>query len=175
MAAAKTLSAAPALPSVLPTAGFALGLLDLEVAAPGVAAGGAALDVMGQLALVVSAAAAGGLSGVDSEHALAVVEAVESVKAWADSVALDATAAMVSEFECDFVEIAPQSPSTRLWTVFVRSCRSAAAREIQVAPGLPIPQCRRRVWLSACAPERGGCGWGATGGCAWMRGATSST
>ena len=154
---AKSLLGAPALPSVLPTADFALGLLDLEVAAPGVAAPGvAALDVMGQLALVVSAAAAGGLSGVDSEHALAVVEAVESVKAWADSVALDATAAMVSEFESDFAEIAPQSPSTRLWTVFVRSCRSAAAREIQVATGLPITQCQRRVWLSACEPERVG-------------------
>ena len=118
-------------------------------------------DVAGRLALVVSAAAAGGLSGVDSEQALAVVEAVEVVKAWADAVALDATAVMVAEFESDFADIAPgpshlTPPSTRLRRVFVRSCRSAAAREIQVATGLPITACQRRVWLSACEPERVG-------------------
>ena len=90
-----------------------------------------------------------------------MVEAVEVVKAWADSVALDATAVMVAEFESDFADIAPgpshlTPPSTRLRTVFVRSCRSAAAREIQVGTGLPITACQRRVWLSACEPERVG-------------------
>jgi hypothetical protein len=83
-----------------------------------------------------------------------VVEAVEVVKAWADSISLAATAALVTEFETDFAHLAPESPSTWGWTRFVRTCRSAAAREIQVATGLPITQCQRRVWLAACEPER---------------------
>jgi hypothetical protein len=112
--------------------------------------------VVVQLALVMNAAGAGGLSGVDSEGALRVVEAVEAVKAWADSISVAATAVMVTEFETDFVHLAPESPSTWGWTRFVRTCRSAAAREIQVATGLPITQCQRRVWFSACEPERVG-------------------
>ena len=132
-------------------------LADPAIVAPCVATPDvAAQDVMAQLVLVLSAAAAGGLSGVDSEHALRVVEAVESVKAWADSVSVAATAAMVAQFETDFVDLAPEAPSTWGWTRFARSCRSAAAREIQVATGLPITQCQRRVWLSACEPERVG-------------------
>ena len=113
-------------------------------------------EVMGQLALVLGAAGPGGLARVSSEQALAVVEAVEAVKAWADSISLDATAAMIGEFETDFVDLAPQSPSTKGWRLFARTCRSAAAREIQVATGLPITQCQRRVWFSACEAERVG-------------------
>jgi hypothetical protein len=45
-------------------------------------------DVTDRLALVLGAAGPGGLTGVSSEQALAVVEAVEAVKAWADSIAL---------------------------------------------------------------------------------------
>ena len=112
-------------------------------------------ELMVQLALVLDAGA-GGLSGVDSEAALRVVEAVEAVKAWADSVSVAATAAMVTEFETDFVHLAPERPSRWGWTRFVRTCRSAAAREIQVATGLPITQCQRRVWLATCEPERTG-------------------
>jgi hypothetical protein len=63
---------------------------------------------------------------------------------------------MVSGFETDFVHLAPESPSTWGWTRFVRTCRSAAAREVQVATGLPVTQCQRRVWLAACEPERTG-------------------
>ncbi|MHB8274775.1 MAG: HNH endonuclease signature motif containing protein, partial [Dermatophilaceae bacterium] len=137
------------------------------VAAPGVAAPGVAAPemvvtgvvvtgVMADLALVLSAACPGGLSGVSSEQALQVVEAVEAVKAWADSVSIDATAAMVAVFETDFVHLAPQTPTMRGWQLFIRHCRSAAAREIQVATGLPITQCQRRVWLAACEPERVG-------------------
>jgi len=51
--------------------------------------------VMADLALVLSVACPGGLSGVSAEQALRVVDAVEAVKAWADSVAIDAVAAMV--------------------------------------------------------------------------------
>ena len=40
-------------------------------------------DVMAKLALVLGAAVPGGLSGVSSEQALTVIEAVEAVKAWA--------------------------------------------------------------------------------------------
>jgi hypothetical protein len=108
---------------------------------------------MAQLAVVMEAGASG-LSGFDSERALRVVQEVEVVKAWADSVSVAATAAMVTEFETDFVHLAPESPSTWGWTRFVKSCRSAAAREIQVATGLPITQCQRRVWFAACEPER---------------------
>ena len=118
-------------------------------------------EVMGRLALVLGAAAPGGLSGVSSERALQVVEAVEAVKAWADAVSIDATAVMVAEFEKDFVDLGPQSSHTNppsAWEArrFRRTCRSAAAREIQVATGLPITQCQRRVWLTACEPERVG-------------------
>jgi hypothetical protein len=134
-------------PAILSTAG-----LDPDAAVPEVVATG----VMGQLALVMSSAEAGGLSGVNGEGALRVVEAAEVVKAWADSVSLAATAAMVTEFETDFVDLAPETPSARGWTRFVRTCRSAAAREIHVATGLPITQCQRRVWLAACEPERVG-------------------
>ena len=119
-------------------------------------AAGVAPEVMDRLALVLGAAAAGGLSGVSSEQALRVVEAVEAVKSWADSISVAATAAMVAEFETDFVHLASESPSTRGWTRFVRTCRSAAAREIHVATGLPITTCQRRVWLAACEPERVG-------------------
>src|SRR5665648_312407 len=110
--------------------------------------------VIDRLALVLEAAATGRLAGVGSEQALRVVEAVEAVKAWADSVAVGATAAMVRDFETDFVHLAPERPSARGWQLFFRHCRSAAAREIQVATGLPITQCQRRVWLTACEPER---------------------
>jgi hypothetical protein len=119
-------------------------------AAPAVNAPG----VMVQLALLVSAARAGALSGVDSEQALRVVEAVETVKAWADSVSMAATSAMVARFETDFGHLAPENPRAWAWTRFLRTCRSAAAREIQVATGLPVTQCQRRVWLAACDAER---------------------
>jgi hypothetical protein len=109
---------------------------------------------MSQLAVVLGAAAPGGLSGVRSDKALAVVEAVEAIKAWADSVSVAATATMTREFETEWVHLAPEEPSTWGWTRFVRHCRSAAAREIQVATGLPISQCQRRVWLASCEPER---------------------
>jgi hypothetical protein len=111
-------------------------------------------EVMAQLVLVLGAAAPGGLSGADSEQALQVVEAVEAVKAWADSVCLEATAVMVREFETDWVHLAPEVPTARGWQLFFGHCRSAAAREIQVATGLPITQCQRRVWLTACEPQR---------------------
>ena len=129
-------------PSVLPPAGLAADVT--------------ASEVMGQLALVLGAAGPGGLSGVSSEQALRVVEAVEVVKAWADAITVDATAAMVAEFETDFVDLEPESPSAWERRRFLRTCRSAAAREIQVATGLPITQCQRRVWFSACEPERVG-------------------
>ena len=67
---------------------------------------------------------------MSSEQALRVVEAAEAVKAWADSVAIDATAVMVTELETDFTHLAPASLSSRGWRIFLRSCRSAAAREI---------------------------------------------
>jgi hypothetical protein len=60
------------------------------------AAAGVAPEVMEQLALVISTAEASGLSGVDSEQASGVVEAVETVKAWADSVSVEATAVLVA-------------------------------------------------------------------------------
>ena len=134
-------------PAILSTAG-----LVSEVVVPDVSMTG----VMADLTLVLSAAGPGGLSGVSSEAALRVVEAAESVKAWADSVSIEATAVMVAEFETDFAHLAPESPTTRGWRLFFRHCRSAAAREIQVATGLPITQCQRRVWFSACEPERVG-------------------
>ncbi len=116
-------------------------------------------EVTDQLALLLDAARQGGLSRVSSEVALQVVEAAEAVKAWADSVSVDATAAMVREFESDFVDLALEPlcetpPSTWQWKRFVRRCRSAAAREIQVATGLPITQCQRRVWFSVCETDR---------------------
>ncbi|HZW42952.1 MAG TPA: hypothetical protein VFF32_00990, partial [Dermatophilaceae bacterium] len=128
-----------------------------DVAVPEVAVAG----VMADLALVLSAACPGGLSGVSAEQALRVVEAVEAVKAWADSVAVEAVAAMVTGFETEWVHLAPEPSrshwsTTRGWQRFFRHCRSAAAREIQVATGLPITACQRRVWLAACEPERVG-------------------
>jgi len=113
-------------------------------------------DVMAKLALVLGAAVPGGLSGVSSEQALTVIEAVEAVKAWADAVSIDATATMITEFESDFVHLGPETPTVWERRRFVRTCRSAAAREIQVATGLPISQCQRRVWLAACEQERTG-------------------
>ncbi|MHB1474039.1 MAG: HNH endonuclease signature motif containing protein, partial [Dermatophilaceae bacterium] len=162
MAAAMRTAADRAVPSVLTTTGVTPVVVLKAGLAPGVAVpavlstAGLAPEVMGQLALVLGAARAGGLSGVTSEQALQVVEAAESVKAWVDSVAIDATAVMVTELETDFTHLAPESLSSRGWRLFFRSCRSAAAREIQVATGLPITQCQRRVWLTACEPERVG-------------------
>ncbi len=63
---------------------------------------------------------------------------------------------MVHELETEWVHLAPETPTTRGWQLFFRHCRSAAAREIQVATGLPITPCQRRVWLTACEPERVG-------------------
>ena len=138
------------------TASLALHLVPLkselaaELAEPPVTAP----EVMDQLSLVLRAGRPGGLSGVGSEQALRVVEAVEAVKAWADSVSLDATARMVAELESDFSDLAVERPTVKGWTRFLRSCRSVAAREIQVATGLPITQCQGRVWLAVCEPER---------------------
>jgi len=112
--------------------------------------------VMDQLALVLRAARPGGLSSFRSEQALQVVEAVEAVKAWADSVSVAATAVMVAELESDLADLPPAPATPREWKRFVGSCRSLAAREIQVATGLAITHCQRRVWLSACEPERVG-------------------
>jgi hypothetical protein len=117
---------------------------------------GLAPDMAAQLERVLDAARPGGLSGVSSDRALAVVEAVEAVKAWADSVSLDATAVMVTEIEVDFAQQVPDDRSSRTWRLFYRWCRSAAAREIQLVTGLPITACQRRVWLTACEPERVG-------------------
>jgi len=133
-----------------------------EVADPAVlSAAGLPSQVLAELSLVVGAAGPHGLSRLSSEGALRVVEAVEVVKAWADSLSIDATAAMVGELEADFVHLEsdpsrPRPPTAWEHKRFRRSCRSAAAREIQVATGLPITQCQRRVWLSACEPERVG-------------------
>jgi hypothetical protein len=117
-------------------------------------------DVMAQLALVLRAAAPGGLSGVSSEQALQVVEAVEAVTAWAGSISIEATTALLVQLETDFADLAPDASDsgsrTWAWKRFHGQCRSAAAREIQVATGLPITQCQRRLWLSACEPERVG-------------------
>jgi len=97
----------------------------------------------------------------DFDLALGVVAAVAAVEAWADAVSIDATAVLVAELESDLVHLAPDhdvdsGPTARGWQRFFRHCRSAAAREIQVATGLPVTQCQRRVWLSACEPERAG-------------------
>ncbi len=150
---------------------------------PALSTAGVAPEMAGWLARVLGAAGPGGLSGVSSEQALAVVEAVEAVKSWADAVSIEATAVMVAEFEADFeADFAdlgpepahsgpalsepprsgpprsgpPQSGPPSAWERrrIIRTCRSAAAREIQVAIGLPITECQRRVWLSACEFER---------------------
>jgi hypothetical protein len=134
--------------------------ISADVAAPAVLSTACLIpEVTVQLALVLGAAGPCGLSGISSEGALQVVEAVEAVKAWADALPIDATAAMVSELEADFVHLEsdpsrPTPPSAWERRRFLRSCRSAGAREIQVATGLPITQCQRRVWFSACEPER---------------------
>jgi hypothetical protein len=127
-----------------------------SVLSSALAATGLAPDMTAQLERLLEAARPGGLSGVSSDHALAVVEAVEAVKAWADSICLDATAVMVTELETDFAHQVPEGRSSRTWRLFYRWCRSAAAREIQLATGLPITACQRRVWLTACEPERVG-------------------
>ncbi|MBE3075179.1 MAG: hypothetical protein IMZ75_09570, partial [Actinobacteria bacterium] len=156
------LSVGMARPAIRSSSGLAADVALAGVAASGVlTANAGSSEVMGQLVLVLGAAGVGGLSGVSSEQALLVVEAAEAVKAWADSVSLDATAAMVAGFETDWVHLAPEpsqsnTPTVRGWRLFLRHCRSAAAREIQVATGLPITQCQRRVWLTACEPGRVG-------------------
>jgi hypothetical protein len=118
---------------------------------------------MEQLGLLLAAAGeggaggaggVGGVSGLSSAGALAVVEAAEVVKAWADSVSIEATTVMVARFEA--ADLAPARPSPQGWARFVRHCRSAVAHEIQVATGLPITACQRRVWFAACEPERVG-------------------
>jgi uncharacterized Ntn-hydrolase superfamily protein len=80
-------------------------------------------EMAAQLARVLAAARTGGLSGVTSDQALQVVEAVEALKAWGDSISLDATAVMVAELESDFRHLAPESPSSRGWQLFLRHCR----------------------------------------------------
>ena len=113
-----------------------------------------AAAVAAQLEMVLGAARPGGLCGVSSEQALQVVEAAEALKAWVDAISIDATAVMVTEFEADFEHLEPEAPSAWQRRRFLRSCRSAAAREIQVATGLAITQCQRRVWFTACEPQR---------------------
>lgn len=130
LAQARVTTAEPAL-AELSTAGAAF-----ELAAPEMAA---------RLAQVLDAARPGGLSGVSSEQALSVVEAVEAVKAWVDSVSLDATTAMVREFETDFVHLGPEPShsnpqSTWEWRRFFRTCRSAVARETRLRPGCRSPR-----------------------------------
>jgi hypothetical protein len=109
--------------------------------------------VLEDLALVLGAGP-GGLSAVSGGQALAVIEAVEVVKAWADSVSVGAAAAMVREFETSFAHLEPETPNAHGSRRFLRHCRSAAAREIQVSTGLPISTCLRLVWFAACESER---------------------
>jgi hypothetical protein len=146
--------AAPALPSAQPVADA-----DALRGPVGSAAGLAselAVGMAAQLEMVLGAARPGGLCGVTSEQALQVVEAAEALKAWVDAISIDATGVMVTEFETDFADLEPEAPNA--WEIrrFRRSCRSAAVREIQVATGLPVSQCQRRVWFTACEPERVG-------------------
>jgi hypothetical protein len=121
---------------------------------PALAGTGVAVTVMDALGLVLDAGGQGPLSRFSSDQALTVIEAAEAIKAWADSVSLGATTAMVREFETDFAHLRPETPNAHGFRRFLRHCRSAAAREIQVATGLPINACQRRVWLSACESER---------------------
>ncbi len=142
---------------VVLTGGVAPGVVLAGEVAPGVVSlAGLGPEVAAALAVVVRGGEAGGLSGCAGDGALAVVEAVEAVKAWADSVAIDATAVLVAELESDLSLLGPDQRTARGWRLFFRSCRSAAAREIQVGTGLAITACQRRVWLAACEPERTG-------------------
>ena len=152
MAGMTSPSAAPAPPPDQSAAGTARP----PVLSTALAATGLAPDMAAQFERVLGAARPDGLSGVSSDQALAVVEAAEAVKAWADSISLDATAVMVTEIETDFAHQIPEGRSSRTWRLFYRWCRSAAAREIQLVTGLPITACQRRVWLTACEPERVG-------------------
>ena len=149
-------SVAPAPTLVLPPVGLALSSAAGVLSSACAAFEAVAPEMAAQLARVLGAAGPGGLSGVGSEAALAVVEAVEAVKAWADALSVGATAAMVAQFETDFAGPESESPSAWERRRFRRHCRSAAAREIQVATGLPITQCQRRVWFACCEPERVG-------------------
>jgi hypothetical protein len=127
MAGATSVVAAPPLRSFLSTVGVVPPTILTSVgpvpdaAVPNVAVPDVAVPdvgmagVMADLALVLSAACSGGLSGVSAEQALRVVEAVEAVKAWADSVAIDAVAAMVTGFETEWVHLAPE-PSRSPWS-----------------------------------------------------------
>ena len=114
-------------PVLSPNTGPVTGLVMPDLVAPDLVAPGAVPEVMVQLALVMEAGA-GGLSGVGSEKALQVVEAVEAVKAWADSIALSATAVLVGELESDFTHLAPESLTSRGW-------RSSFARVVPWRPG----------------------------------------
>jgi hypothetical protein len=152
MAGMTSPSAAPAPPPDQSAAGTARP----PVLSTALAATGLAPDMAAQFERVLGAARPDGLSGVSSDQALAVVVAAEAVKAWADSISMDATAVMVTEIETDFAHQVPEGRSSRTWRLFYRWCRSAAAREIQLVTGLPITACQRRVWLTACEPERVG-------------------
>ncbi|MDQ1536149.1 MAG: hypothetical protein QOE58_542, partial [Actinomycetota bacterium] len=90
-----------------------------------------AAEVMAQLALLLGAGGSGGLSGMDGDQVLRVVEAAETVRSWADSVSLTATAALVGEVEKDFADLGVKR-TARIWTRFVRGCRSAVAKDIMV-------------------------------------------
>ncbi|MDQ1537251.1 MAG: hypothetical protein QOE58_1644, partial [Actinomycetota bacterium] len=92
---------------------------------------------------------------MNGNQVLRVVEAAETVRSWADSVSLTATAALVAEVEKDFADLGVKR-TARIWTRFVRGCRSAVAKDIMVATGLPVYQCQRRVWLASCESERTG-------------------
>ena len=124
---APLLARAVAVPSAAPVASVVV-----EAPAPvlsgALAAAGAVPGVMGQLELVISAGRPGGLSGVSGDQALTVVEAVEAVKAWADAIALAATAVLVGELESDFSHLAPESLTSRGW-------RSSFARVVPWRPG----------------------------------------
>jgi hypothetical protein len=111
-------------------------------------------SVLDALSLVLDAGGPAGLSRMASDRALTVVEAAEVVKAWADSVSLDATAAMVRQIETSCAHLAPETPNAHGSRRFLRHCRSAAVREIQVATGLPITTCQHLVWFAACESER---------------------
>jgi len=112
------------------------------------------LDVFDRLALLKRVSESGGLLGATGDEALQVIEAAEVVKAWADSSAVAAAAHLTRELESDR-SMWDSGDRTKMGRQrFVRSCRSVAAREIQVATGRPITQCQSLIWLAACEDER---------------------
>jgi hypothetical protein len=115
--------------------------------------------VVDALVRLTRAAKAGACEWLTADEALQVVEAGEAVKAWAEAVSLDATAALAHRlFDLHDVEhdvrAGVGARSDQDWAELRVQANQTAASEIEAATGIGFGECQSRVAFAVAEEER---------------------